>query len=172
MLFFKDIRREEAEDCLAGAIDNDALLEESGCGLFGELLGLEFDAEHEANAAHVGDGRVLLGEGRGVGAEEVGADFGYVFKQVRVADLVDDGDGHRGGEWIAAESRAVHAGGDGCRGGFGAEHGADGQAAGEGLGDGGDVGLNAEVLVGEPLARASEAALNLIGDEQGTGLVT
>ena len=52
---------------------------------------------------------------------------------------------------------------------FGAEHRAHGDAAGDGLGDGGDVGQDAVVLVGEPLAGASDAALDLVGDEEGSG---
>ncbi len=63
----------------------------------------------------------------------------------------------------------MHAGGDGCRGALCAEHGADGQASGERLGNGDDVRLRVEVLEAEPLAGASEAALDLVGDEEGAG---
>ena len=82
---------------------------------------------------------------------------------------VDDGDGDGAGEGVSAEGGAVHAGGDGAGGLFGAEHGAHGDAAGEGLGEGGDVGLDAVVLVGEPLAGAADAGLDLVGEQQGAG---
>ena len=52
---------------------------------------------------------------------------------------------------------------------FGAEHRAHGDAAGEGLGEGGDVGLDAVVLVGEPLAGAAHAGLDLVGEQQRSG---
>ncbi len=57
-----------------------------------------------------------------------------------------------------------------ARGGlFGAEHGTHGDAAGERLGQRGDVGPDAVVLVGEPLAGAAEAGLNLIDEQESAG---
>jgi hypothetical protein len=82
---------------------------------------------------------------------------------------VDDGDGDGAGQRASAEGGAVHAGVDGARGFFGAEHRAERNAAGEGLGERGDVGLNAVVLIGAPLAGAAHAGLNLIDDEQRAG---
>ena len=52
---------------------------------------------------------------------------------------------------------------------FGAEHRAQGNAAGERLGQRGDVGLDAVVLIGAPLAGAAHAGLNLVDDEQRAG---
>ena len=46
---------------------------------------------------------------------------------------------------------------------------AEGHAAGERLGEGGDVGQDAVMLVGEQLAGAAQAGLNLVGDEQRAG---
>ena len=47
-----------------------------------------------------------------------------------------------------------------------ADEGAQRPAVGDALGHGHDVGLDAEVLDGEQLAGAPEAALHLVGDEQ------
>jgi hypothetical protein len=52
---------------------------------------------------------------------------------------------------------------------FRAEDRAQRNAAGERLGERGDVGLNAVVLIGAPLAGAAHAGLNLIDDEQRAG---
>ena len=83
--------------------------------------------------------------------------------------MVDDGDGNGAGQWASTKRGAVHAGVDGARGIFGAEHCAERDAAGERLGQRGDVGQNAVVLIGAPLAGAAHAGLNLIHDEQRAG---
>ena len=51
------------------------------------------------------------------------------------------------------------------------DHHARRDAAGEGLGAGQDVGLDAVVLVGEPLAGAAHAGLDLVEDQQHAALV-
>ena len=168
VLALKDVGRQEAENGFAGAVEDDLALQHGGKNRFGEVGGVEFDADHEAEAADLADAGVLVGELVELGFE-VGAYFGDVFEEVGALDLVDDGDGDGTGERTTAEGGAVHAGGDGCRGALGREHGADGEASGEGLGDRDDVGHCVEVLKAEPLAGASEAALDLVGDEEGSG---
>ena len=73
------------------------------------------------------------------------------------------------GQRASAEGGAVHAGVNGARGLFGAEHCAQRNAAGKRLGQRDDVGSDAVVLKGAPLAGAAHAGLNLIDDEQCTG---
>ncbi len=90
-------------------------------------------------------------------------------EQTFLLDGVDDGDGHGAGQRSAAKGGAVHAGVNGARNFFGAEHGAKRNAAGKGLGQRGDVGLNAVVLIGAPLAGAAHAGLNFIDDQQRAG---
>ena len=58
---------------------------------------------------------------------------------------------------------------EGARYFFSAEHGTEGKAAGEGLGQGSDVGLDSVMLIGAPLAGAAHAGLNFIDDEQRAG---
>ena len=135
---------------------------------FGEVGGVEFEAEHQADAANIDDAIVTRCEFGEFCVEEV-ADVANVVEQVVPLDGVDDGDGNGAGQWAAAEGGAVHAGGDGASGVVGAEHRAHGNAVGDGLGEGGDVGEDAVVLVGEPFAGSAEAALDLVGEQEGAG---
>ncbi len=67
---------------------------------------------------------------------------------------------------------AAQAAGVGCvHDGRAAHHARDRQAAAQALGHGDQVGLHAVVLHGEQLARASEAGLHLVGDQQHAVLV-
>jgi len=100
---------------------------------------------------------------------EVVADIGGVGEEICLFHVVDDRDSNGAGERATAEGGAVHAGMDGACGFFSAENCAKGQAAGYGLGDGNYVGLDAVVLVCEPLAGAAEAGLNFVDDEQRAG---
>ncbi len=52
---------------------------------------------------------------------------------------------------------------------LGAKHRPQRQAAGQRLGQRGYIRLNAELLVGKPLAGTSQAGLNFIGNQQGSG---
>ena len=94
-----------------------------------------------------------------------------MLEDVVALDCVEDSDGSSTGEWIAAEGCPVHARVEGFRGLFGAEHCAHGNAAGDGLGEGGDIGKDAVVLVGEPFAGAANAALDFVGDQECAGYV-
>ena len=68
-----------------------------------------------------------------------------------------------------AEGGSVHAGVDGLRGLFRAEQRAEGDTAGERLGEGDDVRQKTVMLVGAQFAGTSHAGLNLVGDEQRAG---
>ena len=79
--------------------------------------------------------------------------------------------GDRAGQRVAAEGRAVGAGGHAGRGARGGEAGADREAAAQPLGDGGDVGRDARLLAGEQRAGAAHAGLDLVEDQQQAVLV-
>lgn len=160
--------REQAKDCLAGAVDDDAALHHLGGNALGEVGGVDFDAEHEAFAADFGDAVVAFGELSEL-IVEVRARLVGVGEDVVALDGVDDGDGYGAGEWVTAERGAMHAGGDGFGGCVGTEHGAHGDAVGDGLGEGGDVGEDVVVLVGKPFAGAAHAGLDLVGDKECAG---
>src|ERR1700735_3594436 len=91
-----------------------------------------------------------------------------MLEQVLLLDRVDDGDGDCAGEWAAAGGCAVHAGGEGFSGCVGAKHRAHGDAVGDGLGDGGNVGEDAVVVESETLFCSAKAALDLVGEKQCT----
>ena len=62
MLALKDVRRQEAQHRVAGAVDDDVPLEHLGDGELGQIGGVELGGNHQALAAHVDDACVLLGE--------------------------------------------------------------------------------------------------------------
>ena len=135
------------------------------CGGFGE-----FDADHEAAAADVGEfsleARLIAQAGDGLLAELIG-----MGDEVFAFDHIEDGAGNGHADGIAAEGAAVLAGneelGD-C--GLG-EHNADGEAAADGFAQGEDVGFDGfavgggEVLVAEPAAGAAAAGPYFVEDE-------
>ena len=102
----------------------------------GELL-----LEREAGLAH------LLEEA--VGEDDI---------EHRIAD--------RHGKRIAAEGRAMRAGGHALRGILGGKAGAHREAAANALGDRHDVGCDARPFMGEELAGAADAALDLVENQQ------
>ena len=157
----QNVRRQEAQHRVAGAVDQDVALQHLGHGELGEIGRIEFGGEHQAFAAHVDDGVMLAGEERSCVLEIV-AHFGRVVEQSFFLDGVDDGDADGAGQRSAAKGGAVHAGVNGARSFFGAEHCAERNAAGQWLGQRGDIGLNAVVLIGAPFAGAAHAGLNLV----------
>src|SRR5580704_13778760 len=58
----EDEGRQEAKHGFAGAINDDAACHEIGGDLFGEVGGVEFYAQHEADAANIDDAVVAGGE--------------------------------------------------------------------------------------------------------------
>ena len=93
------------------------------------------------------------------------------FQQVFVLDHFDGRDAGPGGDRIAAERGRVHAGpqagGDLGRG----QQRPAGDAAAQRLGQRHDVGRDAEMLIGEPLAGAAAAGLHFVEDQQQPVLV-
>ncbi len=92
---------------LAGPVDDDALLYELRGDALREICGVEFDAEHESEAADVDDAVVTGCEFGELFVEEV-ADVANVVEQLVALDSVDDGDGDCAGQRSAAEGCAVH----------------------------------------------------------------
>ena len=101
--------RQEAQNRVAGAVDEDVALEHFGDGELGQIGGIEFGRNHQALAAHVDDGAVARGQGAQLSLEVV-ADFGCVGQQIFFFNVVDDGDGHGAGQRASAKGGAVHAG--------------------------------------------------------------
>ena len=104
------------------------------------------------------------------GAEHV-ADLAGVFQQPLPLDHLDGGDAGAGGDRVAAKRRGVHSGAEAGRDLGGGQHGRAGQAAADGLRQGHDVGGDAEVLVGEPVAGPPETGLHLVENQQQVVLI-
>ena len=114
----------------------------------------EFDADHQAFAAHNADGAVArLDLGQGI--ERVLAEFGGVLHQP-VLDQIQRGQAGSAGQRIAAEGVAVRAGGPVHDAGAG-DGGAERHARGDALGRADDIGFDAPVLDRPPLARSADA---------------
>ena len=93
----------------------------------------------------------------------------HLFGPVEDAVFQHDPDrcqGSRADQRIAAEGGAVGAGDKGGGNLFLGQHGADGGAAGQRLGQGHDVRGDAEMLMGKQLAGPSHADLDLVEDQQ------
>lgn len=167
-----DERRLEGHDVAGDAVfadDEAAVLErledviELGGG--GALVGVdEFSAGHEAEAADVADDRVLLLDLAQAGAQLLAALLG-ILAEVMLLDVVEHGEAGRRRDGVAAERRGAR-----TRIGVGnlrrRDEGRDWRAVAERLGHCHDVRRHAEVLDGKQLARAREARLDLVDDEQ------
>ena len=94
-----------------------------------------------------------------------------VLEQVFVLDHFDRRDAGPGGDRIAAERGGVHAGPQAGGDFGGGQQRAAGDAAAKRLGQRHDVGRDAEVLIGEPVARAAAAGLHFVEDQQQPVLV-
>ena len=146
------------------AVEQDALFDALHDVVFAGMV--EFDADHEAVAAHLFDELVAGLEIAESGAEVL-ADA-VDLREEFIEDIEEfEGDGR--GEDVAAEGGAVHAGLDGRRGALVGEDDAHGQAAGEGFSGDHDIGLHfgRDEAVRPVLAGASDAALNGVEHEQG-----
>ena len=62
VLALQDVRRQEAQHRVAGAVDEDVALEHLGHGELGEVGRIEFGGQHQALAAHIDDGIVAARE--------------------------------------------------------------------------------------------------------------
>mmetsp|Transcript_74713 Transcript_74713/g.192821 ORF Transcript_74713/g.192821 Transcript_74713/m.192821 type:complete len:363 (+) Transcript_74713:194-1282(+) len=95
----------------------------------------------------------------------------HVLEEGRVSHLADSVVGAGADEWCAGECAAMIARADHVGHLLRHEHGADGQAGGEGLGHGHHVRRHPGDLVAPQLAGPPEAALHLVEDEHGADLV-
>ena len=100
---------------------------------------------------------------------KVVANLLYMLQQAPPLHLVDDGDSNRACQRPSTKCRAMHARRNcRCRVLI-AKHRADRQAASKRLRDGRDIRHDAELLIAEPFASATKAALNLICNQQRAG---
>lgn len=132
----------------------------------------ELDGEHGAEAADIANAGELGFGGHGVKAfgHDL-ADLGGAFAKFFLGDDVEHREGGGAGERVAAVG-ATEATGPGRihEGGF-ADHASEGQAAGEGFGNGDEVGDDAGVFDGKHLAGAGETSLHLVGHEEDAVLI-
>ena len=159
LLVGDDERRREPDRRRGDGVDDEAGLPGRGHDRRGRYA-VELDRAQQSSPAGAGDAvdRHVV---------EQRADLADVGQQVVALDRVEHGETRRAGERVAAERRAVlarhqqsgHVGAEG-------HEGADGHAAAEALGERHRVGHDARPLVGEPVARAADAGLDLVDDEQ------
>lgn len=171
-----DQRGAEADAGFAAAKDEEAALEgqfdyfvaHGACGGAGLLVFYDLDADHEAAASDVAYGGVFGDPGAEAG--EHGFAYGGGILHGFALDDVQRGEGGGDADGVAAEGAGV-----GARNpvhDLGAGHAdAEGHAGGDAFGDADDVGLDAGVLDGPPLAGAADAGLDLVGDEEDSVLV-
>ena len=152
----------KADDVVVGLLAEDAAFFEGFAE--GAGGGVELDADPEAFAADFGDVRAaeIFEE-----VDRVVAEFGGAGGEVFVDDDAEGGAGDGAGERVAAEGAAMVAGVEDAEDLARGEDGGDGvEAAGERLANDDDVGRDVFVLVGEELAGAAEAGLNLVEHEE------
>mmetsp|Transcript_4707 Transcript_4707/g.15636 ORF Transcript_4707/g.15636 Transcript_4707/m.15636 type:complete len:291 (+) Transcript_4707:992-1864(+) len=110
--------------------------------------------------------RVALAQRARAGAEHL-AQLRGALREALVADHLERGHGHAAGERVTPVGGAVRARGNDSHDGVVAEHSGHGhRAARERLAQHEHVGPHALVVAGEELARAREARLDLVGDEE------
>ena len=126
--------------------------------------GMELDADEKAAAADLLD--VAASDLAELGHEEL-APLGGVLDELLLPDDSQALPGHRAGQGVAAEGRAVLARLEDAEDlPVGHDRRDRVAAAAQGLADDDHVGPHALVLAGEELARAAEAGLDLVGDEE------
>ena len=100
---------------------------------------------------------------------EVLADFGDMREQIVPLDGFEKFERDGASQWATAKGSAMQTGMERLGDSFGGKNRSQRQSGGERLGDGGDVGQHAVVLIGEHLSGAAEAALNLVEDQRRAG---
>ena len=90
----------------------------------------------------------------------------HLVQQLLAFDHIEHGQRRRAGERRAAEGRAVDPGLEEIGGVLADPHRADGEAAAEALGHADRIGQDAGMLEGEEPARAADAALHFVEQEQ------
>ena len=107
-----------------------------------------------------------MGQGLAEAGQELRPPLRGPGRQALVLDGRQHGAGGPAGQRIAAEGGAVSAGAEDLRRRPPRQAGADGYAVGQALGQGHDIGLDAAVLMGEELAGAAHAGLDLVEHQQ------
>lgn len=134
-------------------------------------IAAELDAHHRAESAYVGDA------GQGVGdldeaLADACADLPGACAEVFALHHVEGGERGGGRDGIAAEGAADGPGAGGIHDISATEDGGDGHSAAEGLGPGGEIGRDAEDLVGAVVAGAAESGLDFIEHEEDAVRIT
>src|SRR5690606_6025491 len=159
-------RRHEPYDIGGGRVHEESGVLSRLLRLRRERLG-EHDTQEEPGAPDMVDQRVA--ERLGSGAEAFALPLDVVQESVAF-DGVEDGEGGRADDGVAAEGGAVAARCEQVGGPAEGDGGAQRQSAAEALGEGDDVGQDTVVgLVLEPGAGAADAGLHLVEDEQRAG---
>ena len=168
-LLADDERRQQPHDVVAGG-DGDHLL---GAQRVDQLAGRHHgaQADQQSFAAHLGDHRRIAILDLREPLLEQQRDPLHAFEKAGRQHHVEHGVGDAHRQRIAAEGRAVRAGGH-ALGRLGRRQaGADRETAAERLGQRHDVGRDAGALVGEQVAGAAHAGLHLVEDQQQAVLV-
>ena len=154
-------RRKEADHVgPAGAGEDVLLIDEALAQLFDRIVKLHSD--HEALSAHLAYAGQMFQL-----VHEVRTHGGGILDKVFAFDYVEHGKSRGAGQMVSAEGGAEHSV-DGFEN-RADEHGAHGEAVGDSLGHGDEVGADAGVLMGKETAAAPVAGLYLVEDEDGAG---
>lgn len=159
---------EQANHCAMGAIDEQLLFH---AGLNDRrAFDRQLDADHHAARAKFGDPGALGTKCLDFLTKTI-FDLAGTFQQPVLFDRLDGRQRGGAGDRVAAKGRGMGAGLE-FRGDFGlGDQAAASDAAGQGLGQGDDVGLDLPVLMGIPGAGAAHARLHLVEDQQQIVLV-
>src|SRR5260370_15771731 len=161
----QNVRRQESESRVAGAVDYDTALEHLGYREFSEFGRIKFGREHQSLAADVNDGIMSRCE-NAKPLLEVVAKLHNVRQYSVAFHCINHRNGNGAGQGAAAKGGPVHACVNRARSFLCAEDSSKRNAPRKRLGQRGRVRANSVVLIGAPLARAAHARLNLIDDQQ------
>jgi hypothetical protein len=159
-----DQGRQKPQHFFLRAIDQKSRCEEIPRDLFARNF--QFGSEHQtlpAYGANHGKFRLKLFQL----PAEIFTHFTHVIEHARPLENFHDPEGQAALQRAAAKSRSMHAGRERLRSAFPSDDGGEGQTGRKRLGHDGDIRLEPETLVGEPAARASQPALDLVRDEKG-----
>ena len=160
-----DQRRQQPHHIVAGG-DRDHLLGAQFVDHLGDRRH-HAQADQQAFAAHLGDHRgVAILEFRQPLLEQPAKSARTRSRKPSAGHHVDHRIADRHRQRIAAEGRAMRAGGHALAGFRRRQTGADRKAAAERLGDGHDVGSDPGMLISEQIAGAANAGLDLVEDQQ------
>src|SRR5690606_17927636 len=171
---------QEADDVVVGAArqQDQALLARTGDDLayqLGSRLAVvtafeQLDGDHRTQAAHVTDHLVLLGD-LVQAAFQLLADSVGTLQQLLLVEHLEHGQGRGAGKRAAGVGAAQAAGSDGVHDLRLAAHTGDREAATNGLGEGGQIRNDAQLLGGEEGTGTAGAGLYFVSDEHDAVLV-